>query len=393
VKPYALIVSLLLSNLLIGSTWIFATVPTQADSSHHNTIPTQQKASTLPITPVEEPVVQVVQKVMPAVVNINVEGVVRRYMRDFFWGTYPVQQNISSLGSGVLISSDGYIITCAHVVDEASVLKLKIRVTLHNRKVYDARLLDSNAQEDLALIKINVPEELPYLNLEPLSKNLLGQTAIALGNPVGFQNSVSKGILSARDRTIVTQDGTQVEGLLQTDASINPGNSGGPLVDIQGHFMGINSAKYAGERVEGLGFSIPGDRVLAFAKEAIAVARGEKRGTPALTPQQVLVERFGFSVQEITPEIAEALQIPFTRDVGLLITDVDPESHAAQQGIKPGMFLARVGNTVTLDMGSLPRQLLRVKKGDRINLGVTQIHQRHPGFIFQQTYNITLIAR
>lgn len=343
--------------------------------------------------PAQEPVVLVVKKVMPAVVNINVEGVVRRYVRDFFWGTYPVQQNISSLGSGVLITADGYIITCAHVVDEASALKLKIRVTLSNGKVYDARLMDSNPEMDLALIKINTTEELPFLNLEPASPNLLGQTAIALGNPVGFQNSVSKGILSARDRTIVAQDGTQAEGLLQTDASINPGNSGGPLIDIQGHFMGINSAKYAGERIEGLGFSIPADRVIAFAKESMAVARGEKRGTPALTPQQILIERFGFSVQEVTPEIAEALEIPYTRDAGLLITDVDPDGPAAQQGIKAGMFLTRIGNTIIPDMSALPRQLLRVKKADRINVGITQIQQRGPGMIFQQTYNVALVAR
>ncbi|MCS7063805.1 MAG: trypsin-like peptidase domain-containing protein [Methylacidiphilales bacterium] len=340
-----------------------------------------------------EPTVQVVERVMPAVVNINVEGVVRRYYRDWFFGTFPVQQNISSLGSGVLITPDGYIVTCAHVVDEASALKLKIRVTLNNGKIYDARLVDSSPDLDLALIKINAGEELPYLRLEPLSPNLLGQTAIALGNPVGFQNSVSKGILSARNRTIVTQDGTQVEGLLQTDASINPGNSGGPLVDIQGRFMGINSAKYAGERIEGLGFSIPGDRVLAYTREAIAVARGEKRGAPIPTPQQILSERFGLSVQEITPDLAQALGIPFTPDAGLLITDVDPESPAAERGIKAGMFLVRIGNTPTPEIAALPLQLLRIKKGDRINVAVSQITQRGPGMIFQQTYTLQLVAR
>jgi S1-C subfamily serine protease len=392
VKSHFFIGLLVLLQLALGSIPIFSQAqPLTASDPPSSSL--SQGTTSSATAPSQEPIVRVVEKVMPAVVNINVEGVVRRFVRDFFWGTYPIQQNISSLGSGVLITSDGYIITCAHVVDEASALKLKIRVTLNNGKVFDARLVDSNIEADLALIKINTAEPLPFLSLEPLSPNLLGQTAIALGNPVGFQNSVSKGILSARNRTIVTQDGSQVEGLLQTDASINPGNSGGPLVDIQGHFMGINSAKYAGERIEGLGFSIPGDRVLAFAKEAIAVARGEKRGTPALTPQQVLVERFGISVQEVTPEIAEALEIPFARDAGLLITDVDPESPAAQQGIKAGMFLTRVGNTLTPDVAALPRQLLRVKKGDRINVGITQVHQRRPGMIFQQTFTIALVAR
>jgi S1-C subfamily serine protease len=392
VKSYAFFIFTLLCKVLVGSTSIFAN-PSPPPQTETAAPASPQETKLTPLMPAQEPVVLVVKKVMPAVVNINVEGVVRRYVRDFFWGTYPVQQNISSLGSGVLITADGYIITCAHVVDEASALKLKIRVTLSNGKVYDARLMDSNPEMDLALIKINTTEELPFLNLEPASPNLLGQTAIALGNPVGFQNSVSKGILSARDRTIVAQDGTQAEGLLQTDASINPGNSGGPLIDIQGHFMGINSAKYAGERIEGLGFSIPADRVIAFAKESMAVARGEKRGTPALTPQQILIERFGFSVQEVTPEIAEALEIPYTRDAGLLITDVDPDGPAAQQGIKAGMFLTRIGNTIIPDMSALPRQLLRVKKADRINVGITQIQQRGPGMIFQQTYNVALVAR
>ena len=239
------------------------------------------------VAPHEEPIVQAVEKVRPAVVNINTERIVTQEVRDprdvFFEryfgggvtrGNRILATPIKNLGSGAIVSPNGYIITNQHVVERAA--KLKIMVTLADGKDTEAVLLRDDDLLDLALIKIESPEPLPYLSLEKLSPNLLGQTVLVLGNPVGYESSVSAGILSAKDRTLTIGDLT-MEGLLQTDAAINPGNSGGPLVDVEGNLVGLSSAKMSIAQnlpVESIGFAIPAERVKQWVGEAIAVVEG-----------------------------------------------------------------------------------------------------------------------
>jgi len=271
-------------------------------------------ASAFAIAPQDEPIVKAVEKVRPAVVNIYTEGVVTQEVRDprdvFFEryfgggmsrGNRILQTPVRNLGSGLIVSADGYIITNQHVANRE--VNPKIRVTLVNGKDYEATLLRDDDLQDLALLKVNTKEPLPFLSLEKLSPNLLGQTVLVLGNPIGYENSVSAGILSAKDRTLTIGDLT-MEGLLQTDAAINPGNSGGPLVDAEGDLVGLSSAKMSVAQnlpVESIGFAIPGERVKRWVEEAIAIVEGKIKPPPERSAAVALKEKFGLELKDLNP--------------------------------------------------------------------------------------------
>src|SRR2546423_5499646 len=222
--------------------------------------------------PAPEPAVLAVAKVLPAVVNINTERVVRRRVRDpfedfaaQFFGNYrseprEIRQTLQSLGSGFIVDPAGYIVTNEHVVQRAA--DLKIEVTMNDGKVYNARYITGDEKKDLAFIKIEAKADFPFIDLNNISPNLLGQTVLLVGNALGYGSSISRGVLSATKRDITVED-VDYKDLLQTDAAINPGNSGGPLIDLSGRLVGVSSAKMAftpqGIPTQGLGFAIPGD--------------------------------------------------------------------------------------------------------------------------------------
>ncbi|PYI78065.1 MAG: serine protease, partial [Verrucomicrobia bacterium] len=193
--------------------------------------------------PASEPAVLAVAKVLPAVVNINTERMVRRTVRDPFDDFYSqffgynrfrpreVRQTLQSLGSGFVIDPTGYIVTNQHVVERAA--DLKIHVTTNDGKTYRARYIAGDDKNDLAFIKIDAQPVFPFINLDNISPNLLGQTVMVVGNAAGYGSSISRGVLSAVKRDI-TVDETEYKGLVQTDAAINPGNSGGPVIDLSG---------------------------------------------------------------------------------------------------------------------------------------------------------------
>ena len=250
-RRYILICAIACGVLFAGSTTSFA----QAD-------------------PASEPAVLAVGKVLPAVVNINTERIVRRTVRDPFDDFYTqffgynrvrpreIRQTLQSLGSGFIIDPAGYIITNQHVVERAA--DLKIQVTANDGKTYDAHYIAGDDKTDLAFIKIDAKVDFPFINLDNISPNLLGETVIVVGNAVGYGSSISRGVLSAVKRNI-TIDNIEYENLVQTDAAINPGNSGGPVIDISGRLVGISSAKMAftpqGVPTQGLGFAIPAEVV------------------------------------------------------------------------------------------------------------------------------------
>src|SRR5205085_2078833 len=210
--------------------------------------------SASPNDPASEPTVIAVAKVLPAVVNINTERVVRRRVRDPFedfaaqyFGNYrsqprEIRQTLQSLGSGFIVDPAGYIVTNEHVVQRAA--DLKIEVTTSDGKVYNARYITGDPKKDLAFIKIEGKTGFPFISLDNLSPNLLGQTVIVLGNAVGYGSSISRGVLSGMKRD-VTIDDFDYKNLLQTDAAINPGNSGGPVVDIPGRGVLISAVEPA----------------------------------------------------------------------------------------------------------------------------------------------------
>ncbi|CAF0703672.1 S1C family serine protease [Candidatus Methylacidithermus pantelleriae] len=344
------------------------------------------KAFLFAVSPQEEPVVQVVQKVLPAVVNLSSEKVVHAPVQDpfeLFFGRFYVPQRVRSLGSGVLIDSHGRILTCAHVVERA--LRGQVRVTLSNGVVSLGQVLLSDPEADLALVEIPAPKPFPFLDVRRLSPNYLGQTVIVLGNPVGYENSVSRGILSAHNRTIQTEQGL-VRGLLQTDAAINPGNSGGPIVDIQGAFVGIATAKFAGNAIEGIGFAIPGRQVVAWLSE---VARGR---TPP--DWQALVRRFeeriGAQLQDVTPELAFSLHLPTSS--GLLLSEVEPGGPAARAGLEAGMVIVAVEGTPVTDLRSLPVYWTRLGRGDPLSLSIVAVREGN-GILLEQKATVTLYLR
>ncbi|HJX81727.1 MAG TPA: trypsin-like peptidase domain-containing protein, partial [Candidatus Udaeobacter sp.] len=303
--------------------------------------------------PASEPAVLAVAKVLPAVVNINTERVVRRTVRDPFEDFYAqffgynrvrpreIRQTLQSLGSGFIIDPAGYIVTNQHVVERAA--DLKIHVTTNDGKTYNAHYITGDDQTDLAFIKIDAETAFPFINLDNISPNLLGQTVIVVGNSVGYGSSISRGVLSAVKRDI-TVDDTEYKGLVQTDAAINPGNSGGPVIDLSGRLVGISSAKMAftpqGVPTQGMGFAIPADVVRDSVNRFKKVA--QKQATPknqpavtADTSASNAEKLFGLQLQDLNQELSDALG--YIRGRGVLITAVEPDSPADEAGLERGL--------------------------------------------------------
>src|SRR5207249_1734859 len=259
--------------------------------------------SSSPTDPASEPVVLAVAKVMPAVVNINAERVVRRQIRDpfedfaaEFFGTYrsqprEVRQRLQSLGSGFIVDPAGYIVTNEHVVQRAA--DLRIEVTTSDGKVYNAHYITGDPKKDLAFIKIDGQSGFPFINLDNPSPNLLGQTVIVLGNSVGYGSSISRGVLSGLKRDI-TIDNLEYKDLLQTAAA-------------------------------------NADRL------------------------------FGMQLQDLTAELTDALGLVPRR--GVLVSAVEPGSPAAEIGIERGLVIYRVGRHDVNSVKSIESLLARVQSG------------------------------
>jgi len=341
--------------------------------------------STSPTDPASEPAVLAVAKVMPAVVNINAERVVRRQVRDpfedfaaEFFGTYrsqprEIRQRLQSLGSGFIVDPAGYIVTNEHVVQRAA--DLRIEVTTSDGKVYNARYITGDPKKDLAFIKIEGKSGFPFIDLNNLSPNLLGETVIVVGNSVGYGSSISRGVLSGLKREITVGD-IEYKDLVQTDAAINPGNSGGPVVDIAGRLVGISSAKMAftpqGVPTQGLGFAIPADTVREAVKGFKAVA--QKQPSPQASPSsnQPAVANadrlFGMQLQDLTTELTDALGLLHGR--GVLVSAVEPGSPAAEIGIERGLVIYRLARRDVNSVKSVENLLARVQSGMTVDFTV-----------------------
>ncbi|PZR75031.1 MAG: serine protease [Chthoniobacterales bacterium] len=334
--------------------------------------------------PASEPTVLAVANVMPAVVNINAERVVRRQVRDpfedfaaQFFGAYrseprEIRQRLQSLGSGFIVDSAGYIVTNEHVVQRAA--DLKIEVTTSDGKVYNAHYVTGDAKQDLAFIKIDDKTGFPFINLDNLSPNLLGETVIVLGNSVGYGSSISRGVLSGAKRDI-TIDNFEYKNLLQTDAAINPGNSGGPVVDIAGRLVGVSSAKMAftpqGVPTQGVGFAIPGETVREAVKQFKAVAQRQPSPSPATSPEQPAAanaERlFGMQLQDLTADLIDALGLVRR---GVLVSAVEPESPADETGLERGLVVYYVGRREVNSVRAIESLLASARSGTAIELTV-----------------------
>jgi serine protease Do len=311
-----------------------------------------------------------VAKLQPAVVNISTkQTIVQRAQANPFQGTPfgdlfgqfggqqggpPVRREGASLGSGFIISADGYVVTNNHVIAPgargASVDT--ITVTLPDRKEYVARVIGRDATSDLALLKIDATG-LPYVRFGDSTRARVGDWVVAIGNPFGLGGTVTAGIVSAVHR--VTGGGAS-DRFIQTDASINQGNSGGPMFNLQGDVIGINSQIFSqsGGNI-GIGFAIPAEDAKPVI-DTLMKGGSIKRGY------------LGVGIQPVTDDIASALGLP--KDRGELISRVEPGEAAARAGLRAGDVVVRVnGNEVTPDE-TLSRQIANVQPGQQARLEV-----------------------
>jgi len=285
-------------------------------------------------------------------------------------------------------------VTNEHVVQRAA--DLKIEVTTSDGKVYNARYITGDPKKDLAFIKIEGKTGFPFINLDNLSPNLLGQTVIVVGNAVGYGSSISRGVLSGMKRD-VTIENLDYKNLLQTDAAINPGNSGGPVVDISGRLVGVSSAKMAftpqGVPTQGVGFAIPAETVREAVAEFKKVA--EKQGAQ---PQQQRADLnqpavahadrlFGMQLQDLTPELTDALGL--VRGRGVLISAVEPGSPADEAGIERGLVIYRVGRHNVNSVKALEDWLSRAQSGSQVDFVVGIARSDGP----RQLQTVSLTAR
>ena len=312
-----------------------------------------------------------VAELTPAVVNINTEKQVavrggrgfdfpghgsRDSFEDFFgrfFGQFDQRHGskpraLKSLGSGFIISEDGYILTNNHVVEDADAIK----VTLSDKKAYEARLIGRDEKTDLAVLKIDADHALPAVKVGDSSKLEVGDWVIAIGNPFGLARTVTAGIVSARGRVIGSGP---YDDFIQTDASINPGNSGGPLFDIEGEVVGINTAIVASG--QGIGFAIP----INMAKDLL----------PQLKTGKVSRGRLGVHIQEVTSELAASFGLDEKH--GAVISEVIDNSPAARAGLEVGDIILAVDGQKVEEMQRLPRMVAAKKPGTRVNLKVLRM--------------------
>ena len=305
------------------------------------------------ITEDEKNNIAVYEKVADGVVNVTSTAM----QMDFFFNAFPTQGS----GSGSIIDTKGHILTNHHVVANAQ----KLEVTLADGSKWPAKLVGSDPDNDLAVIKIDAPKE--KLKVIPMgdSKNLkIGQKVLAIGNPFGLQRTLTTGIVSSLGRTIRSEVGTLIEDVIQTDAAINPGNSGGPLLNSEGEIVGINSAIISptGGSV-GIGFAIP--------------VNAAKRVVPELISKgYVTYPYIGATIQSLIPEMAKFLKLKIER--GAMISEVVKGGPADKAGLIGGNQRVQVGNMIVLVGGDIvvKADQREVKTNDEL---IHYIREKKPG--------------
>ncbi|SMB93784.1 Do/DeqQ family serine protease [Thermanaeromonas toyohensis ToBE] len=315
-----------------------------------------------------EAIADIVEAASPAVVRIDTvvgggnlpSPFNDPFFRQFFGLPLPRQQE-TALGSGFIISPDGYILTNEHVVEGAREVKVTI---VGFDQPFKAKVVGADRDLDLAVLKVEAGKPLPYLKLGDADKARVGEWVIAIGNPYGLDHTVTVGVLSAKGRPIDTQD-RHYENLLQTDASINPGNSGGPLLNLKGEVIGINTAVKVD--AQGVGFAIPSTTVQPVLNDL-------------MTKGKIVRPWLGVVLQEVTPDIADFLGM--SKPEGVLVREVVPEGPAAKAGLKRGDIILQVDGQPVNSASELVKliqkkqvgqtmQLLVFRRGSRLSLTVT----------------------
>ncbi|MDQ7849187.1 MAG: trypsin-like peptidase domain-containing protein [Armatimonadota bacterium] len=289
-------------------------------------------------------VIRAVHRVSPAVVSVSMARPAPPSLR---------RRGLPELrgaGSGVIIAPDGYILTNSHVVEGAE----RVEVRLQDERRLTARLVGHDPHSDLAVLQ--VPQAgLPAAVLGDSARLRVGQLVVAVGNPLGFQATVSAGVVSALGRTLRARTGRLIENVIQTDAALNPGNSGGPLVDSRGEVIGINTAIIAG--AQGICFAIP----INTAKWVVAQLLREGRVRRAYLG-------VGAQLVELDRRVVVQFQLP--RPTAAQVTEVQPETAADAAGLRPGDIILRAGEMWVTSPDDLQRALGRHTLGQRLFLEI-----------------------
>ena len=305
----------------------------------------------------------VVKRAAPAVVNVYVSSRVRTFASpfrndpffDFFFRGdrfgRPTERMQSSLGSGVIVSPDGVIVTNTHVIKARG--ETKIRVALTDKREFDARVLSQDEKTDIAVLKIeNAEEKFPYLEFDDSDKLEVGDLVLAIGNPFGVGQTVTSGIISATARSQLRSEAV----FIQTDAAINPGNSGGALVDVDGRLIGINTAIFSRSGgSHGIGFAIPANLVRLFVDSAV---QGRQVERPWL----------GASLENMDRDMAGALGL--SRVAGAVVTRIYGTGPANDAGLEPGDVIIKVGDFDVSDARSVQYRLTTMGVGKSARLKV-----------------------
>jgi serine protease Do len=304
---------------------------------------------------------EIVSAVSPAVVNISTTKVFKRdteplleepffdFFRPFHDFRMPKKWKEQNLGSGVIVSSDGYIITNNHVVEKSD----EIKVTLLDKRTFKGRIVGADPKTDIAIVKIDA-SSLPTVPWGDSEKLQVGEFVLAIGNPYGLNHTVTMGIISAVGRANVGI--ADYEDFIQTDAAINPGNSGGPLVNIKGELIGINTAIFSRTGgYQGIGFAVPTNMVRPLMSQLIQKGK-------------IIRGWLGVTIQEMTPELSQKFGLE--KSNGALVSDVAKGSPAEKSGITRGDIIVAFNGKEVRDVASLRNMVSQSKVGSDVSIKI-----------------------
>lgn len=351
---------------VVGMTVVAKTTPTLPDASP---LVSKNTAAQVPTS-----FAQLVERVRPAVVNVSVTANATatsgaglqglelpddQYFKDFFerffhqspalTDRHVTRPKVQGVGSGFIVTADGYVVTSNHVVENAT----EIQVVLNDGKRLPAEVRGRDPKTDLALLKIEAEEQLPYIIFGDSDAARAGDWVVAIGNPFGLGGTATTGIISARGRDI--QSGPY-DDYLQIDAPINRGNSGGPLFDLTGRVIGVNTAIFSpnGGNV-GIGFAVPAAQARSVVQQLMTKGHVE-RGW------------LGVQIQKLTDNLAKGMKLPNTQ--GALVAGVSPESPAARAGIKVGDVILAFDDQTVTEMKDLPKLVAAAAPGEKTRMTV-----------------------
>jgi len=333
----------------------------------------------------ESAVVKAIRKVSPAVVNISSEFEVRKranpfygfgmdpsfesFFRDFFDPGFEQQYKRTSLGSGVIIDGKrGFILTNKHVLLKSST----ITVVLRDGREFKAQIIGADPDSDLAVLRISPKGDLPAIDMGDSNNLMIGETVIAIGNPFGFSNTVTTGVISATNRSIKVDDAFYHD-FIQTDASINPGNSGGPLLNIYGELIGINTAIYA--KAQGIGFAIP-------------INKARRIVTDLIKYGEVIPAWIGVTVQDLDDELAQYLKATAVK--GVLVKKTEKSGPAFKAGVYEGDIVQSIGSRKILSQNDFNTAMSNISAGETIDITIWRVGQTKEVSVKSSSFPIEL---